>query len=86
MLPLSVIGFKINQENKVQFTIPFNFADTIEFMRNFNLSVRLNNNVGYYHCRRNEPNSNDNIIYSLLHRKLNLAARYYANRRALSTP
>jgi hypothetical protein len=70
----------------VQFTILFNFADTHEFARNFNLSVRLNNNGGYYHWRRNEPNSNDDIIYRLINKKLNLASRYYANRRAVTTP
>ena len=86
LLPVAGIGYKINKENQVQFTFPFNLAYTHEFARNFNLSVRLNNNGGYYHLQNNEPNSDADVIYRQRYRKLSLVARYYTTRHVVLTP
>jgi len=85
-LPVLGIGYKINNQNQFSFTFPFNMAYTHLYSRYFSLSVRLNNNGGYYYLRQDSLHQDETLIYRQRYRKLSLVARYYTSRHVVLTP
>ncbi len=86
--PLPVIGggYKINKENQIQFTFPFNAAYTHKFSNKFSLSLKVNSNGSYNYLKPDTLHFHDPLIYRQRFPKFSIVGRYYTDRHVVLTP
>ena len=86
-LPMPVIGagYKINKENQVQFTFPFNFVYTYLLSRQLSISGRLINSGGYYRLQEDIRQEED-YFYRYNYLRAALAVRYITDLNVVWTP
>jgi len=87
-LPLPIIGagYKINKENQIQFTFPYNAAYSHMFGKQFSLSLKLNVIGGYNYLKQDALHFNDPLIYRQRYPKFSIVGRYYTDRHVVLTP
>ena len=87
-LPLPVIGggYKINNENQIQLTLPFNVIYTHKFSKQFSMSLKLHS-MGYYNYLHADSIHNEQpLIFRDHFRKLSITCRYITDRYVVLTP
>ena len=86
LLPVIGGGYKINKENQIQITLPFNIAYTHLFSKKFSLSIKINSNGSFNYLKPDTLHFNDPLIYRQRYQKLSISGRYYTDRHVVLTP
>ena len=84
-LPILGAGYKINNENQVQFTFPFNFAYTCLLSRKFSVSAKIINSGGYYRLQADSIRPDD-FLYRHNHQRAAVSIRYITDRNVVWVP
>ena len=85
ILPVLGGGYKINNENQVQLTFPFNFAYTCLLSRQLSLSGKVINNGFYYRLEEDLLRDHD-YYYRYNSQRLSVSARYITDLNVVWTP
>lgn len=85
ILPVVGGGYKINNENQVQLTFPFNFAYTYLLSRQFSFSAKVINNGFYYKLEKDQFRDHD-YFYRYNSQRIAVSARYITDLNVVWTP
>lgn len=85
LMPVIGAGYKINNENQVQLTFPFNFSYTYLLSRQLSFSGRIINN-GMYYKLEDDAYRNDDFYYRYNAQRISVSARYITDLNVVWTP
>ncbi len=85
-LPLLGAGVKLNNENQLQFTFPFNLSYTHIFSRKFSLIGRIQTLGGFHYLKADSIYREEPLVYRFRYPRLGIVGRIYTYRHVVITP
>ena len=76
-LPIAGLGFKMGNDDQLQFTLPFNVAYTHKFNRVFSLTARLQNMGGFHYLEADSLYPKEPHIYRFRYPRVGIMGRIY---------
>lgn len=76
-LPVAGLGFKMGNDDQLQFTFPFNVAYTHKFNRYFSLTARMQNMGGFYYLNADSTYRQEPNIYRFRYPRVGVMGRLY---------